>query len=84
MGLIAWIIFGALAGWVASMIAGIDERQGCLLNIVVGIVGAFIGGILMGFVAGRPFSFGFNLPSFVVAVLGAVVLLLITGMARRR
>jgi uncharacterized membrane protein YeaQ/YmgE (transglycosylase-associated protein family) len=84
MGLITWIVFGALAGWVASMIAGSDERQGCFLNIVVGVVGAFIGGIIVGFVTGRGFSFGFNLPSFVVAVIGAIVLLLITGMARRR
>jgi uncharacterized membrane protein YeaQ/YmgE (transglycosylase-associated protein family) len=83
MGLITWIIFGALAGWVASMIAGSDERQGCFLNIVVGVVGALIGGIIVEFVTGRGFSFGFNLSSFVVAVIGAIVLLLITGMARR-
>jgi uncharacterized membrane protein YeaQ/YmgE (transglycosylase-associated protein family) len=84
MGIIAWIIFGALAGWVASKIAGTDKRQGCFLNIVVGVVGAFIGGLIMELVTGRGFSFAFNLTSFVVAVLGAVVLLLIAGMARRR
>jgi uncharacterized membrane protein YeaQ/YmgE (transglycosylase-associated protein family) len=84
MGLITWIVFGALAGWVASMIAGSDERQGCFLNIVVGVVGAFIGGIIMEFVTGRGFSFGFNPSSFVVAVIGAIVFLLITGIARRR
>jgi uncharacterized membrane protein YeaQ/YmgE (transglycosylase-associated protein family) len=84
VGLITWIVFGALAGWVASMIAGSDERQGCILNIVVGVVGAFIGGIIMQFVTGRGFRFGFNPSSFVVAVIGAIVFLLITGMARRR
>lgn len=83
MGLVTWIVFGALAGWVASKIAGTNERQGCFLNIVVGIVGAFIGGIIMELVTGRGFSFGFNLSSFVVAVIGAIILLLITGMARR-
>ena len=83
MGLVTWIVFGALAGWVASKIAGTDERQGCFLNIVVGVVGAFIGGIIMGLVTGRGFSFGFNLSSFIVAVIGAIILLLITGMARR-
>ena len=83
MGLVTWIVFGALAGWVASKIAGTDERQGCFLNIVVGIVGAFIGGIIMELVTGRGFSFGFNLSSFIVAVIGAIILLLITGMARR-
>jgi uncharacterized membrane protein YeaQ/YmgE (transglycosylase-associated protein family) len=84
MGLIAWIIFGALAGWMASLIAGGDERQGCLLNVIVGVVGAFIGGLIVEFVTGRGFTFRFNLASFVVAVIGAIVLLLITGMARRR
>lgn len=85
MGVIAWLIFGALAGWVASMIAGTNERQGCLLNIIVGIVGAFIGGFLYSLLTGRPFSFEFDIPSFIVAVIGAVILLfLVTGMRRRR
>ena len=83
MGIIAWIIFGGLAGWVASMIAGKNERQGCVLNIIVGVVGAFIGGLLMQFVTGHGFNFGFNLSSFIVAVLGAVILLAITGRSRR-
>ena len=82
MGILAWIIFGGLSGWVASMIAGRNERQGCLLNIIVGVVGAFVGGLLMQFVTGQGFNFGFNLPSFIVAVLGAVILLAITGRSR--
>lgn len=84
MGLVTWIIFGALAGWVASKIAGSDRRQGCFLNIVVGIVGAFVGGIIMELATGRGFGFGFNLSSFVVAVMGAILLLSITGTARRK
>jgi uncharacterized membrane protein YeaQ/YmgE (transglycosylase-associated protein family) len=84
MGLISWIIFGALAGWVASMIAGTNQRQGCFLNIVVGVVGAFIGGLIMELLTGSDFSFGFNLRSFGVAVVGAVLLLAITGMNRKR
>lgn len=83
MGIIAWIIFGGLAGWMASMVAGKNERQGCLLNIIVGVVGAFIGGLLMQFVTGHGFNFGFNLSSFIVAVLGAVILLAIAGRSRR-
>ena len=46
LGIISWIIFGALAGWVASMIAGTNREQGWLENIIVGIIGAFLGGLL--------------------------------------
>lgn len=85
MGPIAWIIFGGLAGWVASMIAGTNERQGCLMNIVVGIVGAMIGGALYSFLFDRAFDFRFFSPvSFVVAVLGSVILLAVVNAARRR
>ena len=72
--LILWIIFGALVGWIASIIMGTSEEQGGLANIVVGIVGALIGG----FVArqfGEPGVTGFNLTSFIVALLGAIVLI---------
>jgi uncharacterized membrane protein YeaQ/YmgE (transglycosylase-associated protein family) len=84
VGLVAWLIFGALAGWVASMIAGTNERQGCLLNIIVGVVGAFIGGFLYSLLTGRQFDFGFDLTSFIVAVAGAVILLFVVTGARRR
>jgi len=83
MGLLAWIIFGALAGWVASIITGRNERQGCIVNIVVGIVGALLGGFLIQLLTGVEIDIGFNLRSFLVAVLGAVVLLLLVGMVRR-
>lgn len=82
MGLLAWIIFGALAGGVAGLIVD-SKRSGCLFNIVIGVVGAFVGGLIMQFVTGRDFNFAFNLASFVVAVIGAVILLVITGAARR-
>jgi uncharacterized membrane protein YeaQ/YmgE (transglycosylase-associated protein family) len=83
MGILAWIIFGALAGWVASLIAGTNDRQGCLLNIIVGVVGAFIGGLLMQLFTGTPFSFDFDLSSFIVAVIGAVLLLAALRLFRR-
>lgn len=82
MGIIAWIIFGALAGWIASIITGRNDQMGCIANIVVGIIGAFIGGFLVSFVGGSGVT-GFNLYSFVVAVLGAVVLLAVFGLVRR-
>ena len=84
MGWLAWIIFGALAGWIASMLAGTNDRQGCIVDIIVGVVGAFVGGILVQFLTGNPFDFGFNIPSFVVAVIGAVVLLVLLRLIRGR
>ena len=84
MGIIAWIVFGALAGWVASLLVGNSARQGCLMNIIVGVIGAFIGGLLMQLLTGRGFNFDFDLVSFIVAVIGAIILLVITGAARRR
>ena len=84
MGIISWIIFGALAGWVASMLVGTNREQGWLANIVVGIVGAFVGGILWGLLFGDRVEFGWSIGSFVVAVIGAVVLLLVLGLVRRR
>lgn len=84
MGILSWIIFGALAGWVASLLTGNNARMGCLLNIVVGVAGALIGGLLMELLGSEPFRIVWNWKSFIVAVIGAVILLAITGMARRR
>ncbi len=74
MGIILWILFGALVGWIASLIMNTDEQQGALGNIVVGIVGAFLGGIVSRWLGG-PAVTGFNLASIVVAIIGAVLLI---------
>ncbi len=84
MGLLSWILFGALAGWVSSLVMGTNDRQGCLTNIVVGVVGAFLGGFLIRLLTGTPVIFGWSWQSFGVAVIGSVVLLAITGASRRR
>lgn len=76
MNIIVWLIFGALAGWVASKLMGTDGQQGIIANIVVGIVGAFVGGFAMQLI-GKTGVDGFNIKSFIVAVLGAVVLLFV-------
>ena len=83
MGIISWIIFGGLAGWVASIITGRNDQMGCLANIVAGVVGAFVGGALYRFFTGNSFTATFDLTSFIIAVVGAVVILfalnLLTG-----
>ncbi len=72
--LIVWIIFGALAGWIASIIMRTNAQQGAAANIVVGIVGALIGGFLVQLLGGSGVT-GFNFTSLIIAILGAVILL---------
>lgn len=79
MGIITWLIFGALVGWIASLIMSTDERQGALGNIFVGIIGAFIGGMI-GQMLGLGGISGFNVGSFLLALGGAVLLLAIVKM----
>jgi uncharacterized membrane protein YeaQ/YmgE (transglycosylase-associated protein family) len=82
MNFIVWIIFGAIAGWIASIVMGKNKQMGAIANIVVGILGAFIGGWLMSFFGGQGVT-GFNLSSLLVAIVGAIVLLFVVGLLRR-
>lgn len=82
MSIIAWIILGGLAGWIASLLTNTDEQMGILANIVVGIIGALLGGFLVGLLGSSGVT-GFNLWSLIVAVLGAFVLLMIIKAFRK-
>lgn len=82
MGIILTIIFGGLVGWVASLIMNTDGQQGIILNIVIGIVGAIVGTWIMGFF-GFSEAAGFSLRGFLVALLGACVLLAVLKFLRR-
>lgn len=82
MEFLVWIVFGALAGWIASMIMNTNGQQGLILDIVVGIVGAFLGGWLMNLLGEGGVS-GFNLYSLVVSIVGAVVLLALVKLFQR-
>jgi uncharacterized membrane protein YeaQ/YmgE (transglycosylase-associated protein family) len=79
MGILLWIIFGAIAGWVASSLMGTND--GLVMNIALGIIGAILGGWLMSFI-GESGVTGFNLYSFLVAIVGAVVLISIARALR--
>lgn len=74
MSILLWIIFGAIAGWVASLIVGNDAEQGVIGNIVVGVLGALVGGFIISMLGGSGID-GFNLSSMLVAIFGSVVLL---------
>ena len=81
MGIIIWLIIGGIVGWLASIIMRTDAQQGILLNIVVGIVGAFIGGLI--FSRGDINETPLNLTSFLVSLVGAIILLAIVNLFRR-
>lgn len=83
MGFIAWIIIGGLAGWVASKIMKTDAQQGIILNIVVGIIGALLGGFLLG-LFGMDMAGAGLIASFLTALLGAVILLFIVKAVTKR
>ena len=80
MNFIIWLIIGGVIGWLASIVMRTDAQQGILLNIVVGIVGAFVGGLLFG---GSINSQGLTLYTFLSSLVGAIILLAIVNLVRR-
>jgi len=80
IGIIVWLIVGGVVGWLASIVMRTDAQQGILLNIVVGIVGAFLAGLVVG---GGSINQGITLTSFLVSLVGAIVLLAIVNLFRR-
>jgi len=73
MGLIAWIIFGAIAGWLASLINRTNREQGWIGNIVLGIIGALVGGVLWNLISSSDGSLDFSVGSLIIAVVGALI-----------
>ena len=81
MGIIAWVVIGGLAGWIASAI--LHQREGLLMYVVLGIVGAFIGGFVFSAIGHAPMT-GFNVYSLFVAVVGSLILLVVVRAVRGR
>ncbi|KPF50395.1 MULTISPECIES: GlsB/YeaQ/YmgE family stress response membrane protein [unclassified Novosphingobium] len=81
MGIIMWLIVGGVIGWLASVIMRTDGQQGIILNIVVGIVGSFIGGLI--FAKGDINNAPLTVTTFLVSLAGAIVLLAIVNLIRR-
>ena len=85
MNFIIWLVVGGLIGWIASMIMKTNAQQGMILNVVVGIVGAFVGGLLISPLLGVPTinQNAFSVGALLVSLLGAVILLAIVKLFRR-
>jgi uncharacterized membrane protein YeaQ/YmgE (transglycosylase-associated protein family) len=83
MGFLAWIVIGGLAGWLASLIMKTNDKQGLILNIVVGIIGGYLGGWLLGMFGVSAAGFGL-FGSLITAVVGACVLLLLVKLVTGR
>jgi uncharacterized membrane protein YeaQ/YmgE (transglycosylase-associated protein family) len=73
MSIIAWLVVGALAGWIAGMIVPGDEGYGVIGTIIAGIVGALVGGFLLGIITNEDWTTGINIPTLLAAIAGAVV-----------
>ena len=86
MTFIAWIVIGGVLGWLASIVMKTNEQQGIILNVVVGIVGAFLGGLLLAplFGTGTINQNDFSVGSLLVSFLGALILLAVVNFFRRR
>ncbi len=80
IGIIVWLVVGGIIGWLASIIMRTDAQQGILMNIIVGIVGAFLAGLIFN---GGSINQDINLTSVLVSLVGAVVLLAIINLFRR-
>ncbi|WP_284620120.1 GlsB/YeaQ/YmgE family stress response membrane protein [Aquabacterium humicola] len=85
MNIILWLVVGGLIGWVASLIMRTDAQQGMILNVVVGIIGALLGGFLLAPMLGTGTinSNDFSVASLGVSLLGAIILLAIVNLVRR-
>jgi len=81
MGIIVWLVVGGIVGWLASLVMRTDAQQGIILNIVVGIIGAFIGGMIFsrGDINNAPLS----VTAFIISLVGAIILLGIVNLFRR-
>jgi uncharacterized membrane protein YeaQ/YmgE (transglycosylase-associated protein family) len=84
MNIIVWLIIGGVVGWIASIIMKTDAQQGIILNVVVGIVGALLAGWLISPLVGvGTINQGLSVGTFVVSLLGAIILLAIVNLFRR-
>lgn len=80
MSIIAWLVVGAIAGWVAGKLVPGDEGYGVIGTIIAGIVGALVGGFIFGAVTNEDWTTGINIPTLLAAIVGAVIVVMVWGM----
>ena len=73
MSIIAWLVVGAIAGWIAGMVVPGDEGYGWLGAIIAGIVGALVGGFVLGLITNEDWTTGINIPTLIAAIVGAII-----------
>jgi len=84
MGILVWLIVGGVVGWLASIVMRTDAQQGILLNVIVGIVGALLAGFIVSPLLGvGTINEGISLATFLVSLVGAIILLAIVNLFRR-
>jgi uncharacterized membrane protein YeaQ/YmgE (transglycosylase-associated protein family) len=75
VSILGWIIVGGLAGWLASMVMGTNERQGCMMDVILGVIGACVAGWLFAIFTRGEIRLGVNIPSIFIAFVGACVVI---------
>jgi uncharacterized membrane protein YeaQ/YmgE (transglycosylase-associated protein family) len=84
MGIIAWLVVGAIAGYLAGFLVKGDEGLGVIGHVVLGIVGALVGGFLASILLNQDMTTGINIETIIVATIGAVITVLVVGMVTGR
>jgi uncharacterized membrane protein YeaQ/YmgE (transglycosylase-associated protein family) len=84
LSIIAWLVVGAIAGWLAGLLVPGDEGYGVIGTIIAGIVGALVGGFVLGLVTGDDWTTGINIPTIIAAVVGAVLVVVVWKSLSRR
>ncbi len=82
--IISWIVVGAIAGWLASLVMKTNRQQGLLMDIIVGVIGGFVGGFVLDLLGVSAGVTGINLVSILVALIGAVIFLAVLRLVTRR
>lgn len=84
MSFFAWLVVGALAGWIASKVVPGDERYGWIGGLIAGIVGGVVGGWLFGLLTNEDWTTGINIPTIIAAIVGAIIVVFLWNTLTRR